>query len=611
MLTVRPAPGTADFSITTSKGDYLANGDIIPDHAYSLSQFTPNADGTYTIVMSPTEQAGNWINTSGDHSMLLRNTTGDWGLLRDTVSIHPLNQYESILPPNLSNDQIRGLLDTIATTFPSVNHSRFLLGLQTIQGTLPNNTFTPITLTSNAVGASNTFQLSSFGHYSLAADEALIIKVPNIDAGYTGFQTNDAWTYALPYATATRTLNNTQTFEDPDGFTYYVISSKDPGVANWIDASNNPDGNVFLRWQALAGNTAPATGIQTRVVNISEVQGALPTDTPIVTPAQRAVELHDRLLEWGYSLHQNNKFGWITSNLEFDQIKAAVGDEQFNRIFGTQQSVPSLFDRMTSPSLSPDLPTVARAIFANPVGSLAAVVNNIPLLVKDIGLPTLLAVARLYEAVRTGTGLSGLANAVVRTLTDPATGIPAGFLNARDDLAVALVNSHNYSPLSAGDVRSVVGQLAQFGQSTSQLLSEMFVGQSHTAGANMVPSTPAPTSALTAPVDERAATPLATTVIPIATPAPNKTAHVTTPTTTSANDQVSGAARDDAGAGAPDDSKAGKPAKLAKSPRKVPTGTATETDAPTVTTRHQAEHTNQADSDQPARSNHKETKSAR
>ncbi|KAB7760174.1 hypothetical protein [Mycolicibacterium mucogenicum] len=46
IMTVRPGPGTADFSITTSTGDYLGNGDIIPHRAYNLTGFTPNSDGT-------------------------------------------------------------------------------------------------------------------------------------------------------------------------------------------------------------------------------------------------------------------------------------------------------------------------------------------------------------------------------------------------------------------------------------------------------------------------------------------------------------------------------------------------------------------------------------
>ncbi|KAB7760173.1 hypothetical protein MMUC44124_09105 [Mycolicibacterium mucogenicum DSM 44124] len=439
--------------------------------------------------------------------MLVRNTTDDWGLLRATVSLQTPGQPDVVLPPRLSKTQISAVLNQISTTFASVNNSRFLLGLQTIQNTLPSNTFTPITVTGNAVGASNSFQLSSFGHFSLEPGQALIVKVPNIDAGYTGFQINDAWTYALPYATASGTLNNTQTFKGSDGFTYYVISSTDPGVANWIDSSNNPDGNVFLRWQALPDGTAPSIPIQTQVVNVADVRDALPADTPVVTPAQRKAELRQRLLEWGYSLHQNNNLGWITSNLELDQIKAAVGQDAFNRLFVGQTGVPSVLDRVTSAALVPNVSAVAHAVLANPAGSLSAVVNNLPLVVNDIGLPMVLAVLRLQMHIGQtiqavvddlasghpenvlgdlGSGVKGLGTLVGQTLTDPATSVTAGFLNARDDLSVALMHADSYK-LSPGDFGRAFNRITEFGRSASQL---MLAGSSYLLPTN----TPAPAS---------------------------------------------------------------------------------------------------------------------
>ncbi|SHW35942.1 hypothetical protein [Mycolicibacterium phocaicum] len=511
VMTVRPGPGTADFSITTSKGDYLANGDIIPHRAYNLTGFTPNSDGTYTIVLSSTPQPGNWIDTSDDHSILVRNTTGDWGLLRDTVTLHTPGQPDVVLPPRLSKTQISDVLNQISSTFASVNSSRFLLGLQTIQNSLPNNTFTPIALTSNAVGASNSFQLSSFGHFSLEPGQALVVKVPNIDAGYTGFQINDAWTYALPYAAASGTLNNTQTFKAADGFTYYVISSTDPGVANWIDSSNNPDGNVFLRWQALQDGTAPAIPIETQVVNVANVRDTLPADTPVVTPTQRKAELQQRLLEWGYSLHQNNNLGWITSNLELDQIKNAVGQDAFNQMFVGQTGVPSVLDRATSAALMPNIGAVARAVLANPAGSLSAVVNNLPLLVNDIGLPMVLAVVRLQMHIGQtvqivaddlaaghpekvlgdlGSGVRGLGTLVGQTLTDPATSVTAGFLNARDDLGVTLMHADSYK-LSSADFGRALNQITEFGRSATQV---MFAGMGYLAPTNTSSSAPAAAS---------------------------------------------------------------------------------------------------------------------
>ncbi len=55
-------------------------------------------------------------------------------------------------------------------------------------------------------------------------------------------------------------------------------------------------------------------------------------------------------------------------------------------------------------------------------------------------------------------------------MTDPATSITAGFLNARDDLAVSIMNADSYSPPSSGSA-SVVDSLSQLAQSVSQALN--------------------------------------------------------------------------------------------------------------------------------------------
>ena len=73
---------------------------------------------------------------------------------------------------------------------------------------------------------------------------------------------------------------------------------------------------------------------------------------------------------------------------------SAVTDE-FNQIFGGQTDVPSVLDRMTDPTLVPDMGTLSHAVFADPLGSLSALINNLPLAIKDIEMPMVLAALRL------------------------------------------------------------------------------------------------------------------------------------------------------------------------------------------------------------------------
>lgn len=487
-ITIDPGPGTKDVTFTPMSGNGLTQ-DFVSLRGYDLSEFTPNADGTYTITLSAAEQPGNWVDTSGAQTLITRDTTGDWGLPHDTIT------YESHSPfamPVLSDSEISSTLSALATAMVHDNGAPTNYGVQHLQGTLPDNSFTQISSTLGQIAGGPILpgQLASFGHFALDPDQALIVKVPNIDAAYSAIQSNDAWANNYPSVTAQGSLNVTNTFHDSDGFTYYVISGQDPGVANWIDNSGAPDGNILMRWQGVTGSDA-TTGVQTEVVNIADVRNALPADMPTVTAAERAADLQLRLLENGYSQHQLLGPGWATAHLELDQIKDAIGTDEFNQIFGGQTDVPSVLDRMTDAALMPNFGALAQDVAADPGGSLSAIVNNLPLAIKDVVMPMILAVLRMdmlfaetghavvgdissgdlaHVLADLNTGSQGLAALFDLTFTDPATSITAGFLNARDDLAVSLMHAGSYT-LSAGDFTSAWDQLGQFGQSAAEMLS--------------------------------------------------------------------------------------------------------------------------------------------
>lgn len=470
-LTVRPGPGTLDTSFALSPGNG-ANGSLVPGININLHELTPNADGSYTIYLSPTEHSGNWIDTgSGMSVMLARATNGDWGLPHTTWS---LSTGHDTIVPVLTNAQIGAVLTQLPAMMTGINNADFAHGLQEFENTIPANAFLPIGVTPTLVGPAAPGQLSSFGRVELEPNQALVVKVPDVEAGYTGFQISDAWTQDLPYVKALGSLNNTQAFHGTDGFTYYVISDKDPGVANWIDTSGHPDSVVMARFMDVTGAT-PTTPITTQVVNIADVRDYLPSDMPTVTAAERAAELQTRILEFNYLMDQyKNNAGWLTQHLEFDQVRNAVGSDQFDALFGVQPDVPSVLDRMIDPTLMPDLNTVFQAVLADPAGSLSAVVQNLPLLTGDIMWPMILAALRVDLLLADAPAASTFETILSQTFIDPASSITAGFLNARDDLAVSLMNSGSYDPLTSADLASVWGSFLTMDQSASQALSEGF-----------------------------------------------------------------------------------------------------------------------------------------
>ena len=85
-------------------------------------------------------------------------------------------------------------------------------------------------------------------------------------------------------------LNDSQAHIDSDGRVRAVISSRDPGVPNWLDKANVPWGVIQMRWNKASDHPDPTT----RKVPFAEVRKHLPPDTPVVTPAERKEQLRHR-----------------------------------------------------------------------------------------------------------------------------------------------------------------------------------------------------------------------------------------------------------------------------------------------------------------------------
>ncbi|KAA8957036.1 hypothetical protein [Mycobacterium sp.] len=441
-ITVEPGPGTQNASFTAESGSAIT-GDATPVTAIDLANATPNPNGTYTITLSSVPQSGNWLDTAGAQTVLIRDTVGDWGQIHDSFTVQEVGGPATNTAALLSDSQISSMLSTVVADMPATNASSTYLGQPEAADMIPNNTFLPIEATSKFVpGITLPGQEISVGHYSLEPDQALIVKVPDIDAAYSGLQLANDWGDTAPYATVQGSLNDTQAFHDPNGYTYYVISDQDPGVANWVDDSGINDGSILLRWQDVTG-PIPSTAVADEVVNVADVRNYLPADTPVVTPEEYAADFNERLLEYDYVHDQNGGLGWLGANLRYDQVNAAMGPDQFHEIFGGQTGVPSILDRLT-PTFSPDLVTLAHDVVTNPGGSLTAIINNLPLAIQDVELPTVLAALQLSHATEFG----GLETVLSEAFTDPANSITAGVLNARDDLAVAVMNASSSTAMS-------------------------------------------------------------------------------------------------------------------------------------------------------------------
>lgn len=250
--------------------------------------FEVGPDNRLEIVFSavrPAGHTGNWA-PLGPHAdtMMVRYRMWDWESERD-----PQLTIECLDPvppkPRLTQEQIAARLGQMAR-FP-VRAARMFYQMQnTIRAQVGINRFEPTSLP----GLDK--QVYWPAVFQFAPDEALILKteLPEFRP-YWNVQLNDPYFNAVEYVYRLSSFNGSTAHVSTDGKLRAVIALEDPGVPNWLDPAGFTEGTIYGRWYDCSSNPIPTI----RRVPVGEVREHLPTDTPVVTPPERADQLMRRV----------------------------------------------------------------------------------------------------------------------------------------------------------------------------------------------------------------------------------------------------------------------------------------------------------------------------
>jgi hypothetical protein len=154
------------------------------------------------------------------------------------------------------------------------------------------NSLRPLRRLSGAAGGLEN-QYNASGRYRLAEDEALVVTTRPSDARYQGFQIGTEWFEALDFVNQLTSLNTQQARLSSDGLYRFVISTRDPGVANWLDASGAPQGQILLRWQGVS-ELGPEHEPRLERVSLDRVRSLFPADEPAFGAAERRAQIAER-----------------------------------------------------------------------------------------------------------------------------------------------------------------------------------------------------------------------------------------------------------------------------------------------------------------------------
>jgi hypothetical protein len=245
-----------------------------------------DADGTFDVILSSDEHEGNWLKLAGEYPTLtVRNFFYDWDTeVPASLQIERIGQ--EVQPTDRTVDLDVSVTRTLHALGEFVyGNLKFFLDF----GAMPeaNRFVPPMDMTEMGAAAENR---PVIGRFELAPDEALILEVKPPKGVYWSYSLGNPWLETIHYGRHQSSLNGHQVVVDPDGLVRVVVSSQDPGVANWLDTAGHSNGAMLLR--CVRTETAPVPS--SRVVKFNEVRSALPAETTTTSREERAKVIQAR-----------------------------------------------------------------------------------------------------------------------------------------------------------------------------------------------------------------------------------------------------------------------------------------------------------------------------
>jgi Protein of unknown function (DUF1214) len=250
---------------------------------FDLTDVARGPDGAFDVLMSPErppDHEGDWWPLEpGTASLWIRSVSDRWGAERDPrIAITRVGaSARARIPADHTVAQLRALGVMVERIVGyGVRHVDEL-----IDGGFVNRVKTV------DYGASGAMPLQHYheGVFELADDEALVVeaRLPAA-AEYFSWSLTDRMLVTLDWTHAQTSLNRSQAVVDADGVLRVVVSTTDPGVANWMDTTGYRTG--VLQCREIGSVEVPQ--LSTHVVPLASVRDHLPPRTAFVTPEERA-----------------------------------------------------------------------------------------------------------------------------------------------------------------------------------------------------------------------------------------------------------------------------------------------------------------------------------
>lgn len=254
------------FSIGTKANRYATDGTMVSTGEINGNEIETDADGYFEVIMSQTEQPGNWLSMAPDTTMVLvREMFRDWrNDRRAELRIERIGGPS--IPECWNPETIEKALQATA---------RFVRGSAKTFGDWaqlfkekPNYLDGSHQHLSQRAGGDPAIHYLH-GYWKLAPDEALVIESEVPECLFWNFQLNNWWMESLDYRFGQVAVNKFNAQYEPDGSVRIIVAARDPGVgSNFIETMGHTEGTMTGRWVHASSHPQP----ECKVVKLDDLK---------------------------------------------------------------------------------------------------------------------------------------------------------------------------------------------------------------------------------------------------------------------------------------------------------------------------------------------------
>jgi hypothetical protein len=283
-----------EFVLQVKLGKTQSGGADISTEVYA-SQLGLGPGDDFEIVLSADEHAGHWFALDPDATFVhVRDYYFDWQPREPATFVIERIDTQGLPSAMLTAARVAEMLDDAAR---EVEHSvvffhEYQEKLRRAQE--PNEFGEPA-----FVGRGVRDIQYSHSFVSLRDDDTLVVEIDPSDASmWDVVLYNRAWYEPLDFANRVTSLNHRQVQHNGDGKVRIVVSSTDPGVANWLDTEGRVEVLATIRWFRPPAQPS----VRAQLVPRARLSEHLPRDTVTVDAVARREEVRLRTAHtaWRY-----------------------------------------------------------------------------------------------------------------------------------------------------------------------------------------------------------------------------------------------------------------------------------------------------------------------